>query len=496
MKPPGDKTIILLLFLLVSSVYFATISGVTSSNDGSHYALVRALVERRGFEISPYLDFTEHQDYALRGDLRFSDRPPGTALLAAPFYALGGIAPHPLVDLPSKHDAANPRLIYAILPASLAASTMIALVYLSLRRHFMISQAGALFASLALAFGTTTWKYGSVLYSHAMAGMVVWLVFFLLLEAEGRSRLPWFLTFFLELALGFTPLIEYTNVPLVLIVGLYLAITLGPTLKDQFAEPGARPAVIRAVAALFIGGAIPLGFLLIYNTLNFGGPFQVSTFHVDTTIWPQNEGLAADFATPLLVGLRGMLFYDGNNQGLFLLAPVTLLGLPGLPIFFRRSRRHFILFVGTFLAYLLLFSKSTTYNSLTNDGRYLTTFLSLWFVPLAFWVDRVFLPLKGDLRRVMASFLVFGLFFVSARNQLMHIAFSWNYDLDLSQLRPLATPLDNISLLARTVFPNAGNLPLLWAGEGIVLALIWLIVRWRAQKKERLSSQSLDMASS
>jgi hypothetical protein len=276
---------------------------------------------------------------------------------------------------------------------------------------------------------------------------------------------------------------------------VYLVIVFGPKFRDSLAESATRPAAIRAVAALIVGGAIPLGFLLIYNTLNFGGPFEVSTFHVDTTLWPQNEGLAADFATPLLVGLRGMLFYDGNNQGLFLLAPITLLGLPGLPIFFRHSRRHFALFIGTFLIYLLLFSKSTTYNSLTNDGRYLTTFVGLWFVPLAFWIDRVFLPLKDDLWRVAASFLVFGLFFVSVRNQLVHIAFSWNYDLDLSQLRPLATPLDNILLLARTVFPNAGNLPLLWAGEGIALSLAWLIARWRGRQKERLASQPLDGAS-
>ena len=146
--------------------------------------------------------------------------------------------------------------------------------------------------------------------------------------------------------------------------------------------------------------------------------------------------------------------------------------------------------------YLLLFSKSTTYNPLTNDGRYLTTFVTLWFVPLAFWVDRVYLSLKDDLRRVAVSFLVFGLFFLSARNQLMHIAFSWNYDLDLNQLRPLATPLDNISLLARTVFPNSGNLPLLWAGEGIVLALGWLIARWQGRRKERSEARPLDATSS
>ncbi len=91
----------LLIFLTVSSIYFAALSGVTSSNDGSHYALVRALVDRRSFEIAPYLEFTEHQDYSLNGERRYSDRPPGTALLAAPLYALGTLSPAPNVPVPS-----------------------------------------------------------------------------------------------------------------------------------------------------------------------------------------------------------------------------------------------------------------------------------------------------------------------------------------------------------------------------------------------------------
>src|SRR5689334_12524311 len=96
-----DKRIAIALFIVVSSVYFATMIGVTSSNDGSHYALVRAIIDRHNFEISPYLDFTEHQDYALRGDLRFSDRPPGTALVASPLYALSTFLPAPLKQPPS-----------------------------------------------------------------------------------------------------------------------------------------------------------------------------------------------------------------------------------------------------------------------------------------------------------------------------------------------------------------------------------------------------------
>ncbi|MBI5829160.1 MAG: hypothetical protein HZB20_06385 [Chloroflexi bacterium] len=118
-----------ILFAVISTVYFATIAGITSSNDGSHFALVRAIVDHRSFEISDYLEFTENQDYALRGDLRFSDRPPGTALLAAPLYALSTLLPGPLAPLASKHDPQNPRVMYAVLLSVLAAGATAALFF-------------------------------------------------------------------------------------------------------------------------------------------------------------------------------------------------------------------------------------------------------------------------------------------------------------------------------------------------------------------------------
>ena len=36
-----------LLFFILSTFYYATASGITSSNDGSHYALIRTMVENR-----------------------------------------------------------------------------------------------------------------------------------------------------------------------------------------------------------------------------------------------------------------------------------------------------------------------------------------------------------------------------------------------------------------------------------------------------------------
>ncbi len=83
----NDWVIAILLFVVSSSLYFATTSGITSSNDGSHYALLRTMVENRSFALKGFDDYAEGNDIAITEDGRlFSDRPPGTALLGMLFY--------------------------------------------------------------------------------------------------------------------------------------------------------------------------------------------------------------------------------------------------------------------------------------------------------------------------------------------------------------------------------------------------------------------------
>ena len=464
----SDRRIALVLFLVVSSVYFATIVGVTSSNDGSHYALTRAIVDHRSFEISPYMDFTEHLDYSLRGDLRFSDRPPGTAFMAAPLYALSAIAPQPLITPLSKHDGANPRLLYVVATAVLSASGSVTIFYLTLRRFFKTSPQAALVTALTLAFATITWKYGSVLFSHAQAGLILWLTVYLIFAAEDETDPHPSRYVIIGILLGFAPLVEYTSAVVSALFGIYLLLRLWR-----------RPSHRLYIAPLLIGGIISFSILLIYNTLNFGSPFEISTFNVDFELWPQNEGFAADFATPIPVGLRALLFTDGDNQGIFLLSPVILLSFFGFWPLIRRHPRRATLLLAIFVAMLLLFSASTTYNAATNDGRYLTPYLGLLLVLLAVWLDEHFFNANSEWYRLLYAVVFFGLLFISIRNQMVHIVFSWNYDFDLTKLRPMAIPLENLSYFFRTLFPNAGNLPLLWQGEGVFVLGMLIWCRWR-----------------
>ena len=60
----------------------------------------------------------------------------------------------------------------------------------------------------------------------------------------------------------------------------------------------------------------------------------------------------------------------------------------------------------------------------------------------------------------------YGLFFRSLRNMFLHIGFSYNYHLDLSQLSPIIASPGNWSYLSSQVFRNTGNLPILWLLEG------------------------------
>src|SRR5437868_6580099 len=77
--------------------------GMVSTNDGSHYALTRALAADGTIRIDPYVNYTaiqpargtptpdDYRDVSLYGGHFYSDRPPGTAFLALPFYWAGRV---------------------------------------------------------------------------------------------------------------------------------------------------------------------------------------------------------------------------------------------------------------------------------------------------------------------------------------------------------------------------------------------------------------------
>ena len=461
---PTDRFIALALFIGLSFVYFLTLGGITSSNDGSHYALLRTMAENRAFTLNQFDDYAEGNDIAITPDGRlYSDRPPGTALAAIPFYLLGGPlpngpAPFPSAAAPSRHDADNPRLPYAQLLPVFAGAGTAALLY-GLLRYLDIGRGAALAAVVFFAVGTTQWKYSAVLFSHALSGFLVILsVYLALLLAERELAGPgWYaLSGF---ALGAAVVVEYSNALLWPLVGLFWL---------WRSWPRARRRPLTTVLPALLGALLPLAFLAWYNAVNFGRPWTLSYAYAVNYPWAGAFGTT--FSFPLLPGLRALLWRGAGggwcggpclNDGLFHLSPIWLLALPGLVVFLRRRQAAFLLLAGVFAVYLLLFAKHHTSHGFTGDGRYLTPFLGLLVPALGYALDWLFGARPGPLFRAAAAVAVLALFALSLWNQMLHIGTSYNYTLDLAALqRPLPRP-ENAAAILRAVFPNAANWPLL-----------------------------------
>ena len=508
-SPPAldraDRLVAAALFVGLALVTFMTLAGITGSNDGSHYALLRTMVENRAFTLNQFDDFAEGNDVAITPDGRlFSDRPPGTAVAAIPFYWLGGLLtadplPSPLPEgegvedplpnpppqgegtgMPSRHDAGNPRLPYVLLLPVLAGAGTAALLY-GLLRYLDVRRAAALTAVLFFALGTTHWKYSAVLYSHALSGFLVVLSVTLALLLAERELAGWSWYALLGFVLGAAVVVEYSNALLLPLVGLFW-------LWRSWPRAARRP--LTTVLPALLAAAVPLAFLAWYNTVNFGRPWTLSYAYAVNYPWAGAFGTT--FSFPLLAGLRALLWWGKGggwcggppcvNQGLLLLSPVWWLALPGLVIFLRRRQAAFVLLAGLFLVYLLLFAKHHTSHGFTADGRYLVPFLGLLVPALGFSLDWLFDPRRRPLFRAGAALVVYGLFFLSLANQMVHIGTSYGYTLDLDALQfPLARP-ENAALVLRAVFPNATNWLWLLLPLGAVVLLVALLGRQSARR--------------
>ncbi len=469
------------LFVILSSIYFATASGITSSNDGSHYALMRTMVENRTFALKQFDDYAEGNDIAIRDGVLYSDRPPGTAVLATIFYTLADYLPAPIAPLPSRHDADNSRLLYVMLLPVWAGAGTAVLLYLFLRQHG-VTMAGAVTAVLMFSLGTAQWKYSSVLFSHALSGFLIFLAVFMAVRLMRKPAQQWLPFLFLGLVLGFSVLVEYSNGLLVIIVAAFLFLGMRPYSWKSWGG---------TAVPFIIGGLLPAAFLAAYNNANFGGPLTLSyAFAVN---YPWAGSFFSTFNWPLLPGLKALLVWgEGGgwcnptcyNQGLFLLSPIMLLALPGFWPYFRRARRPFWLTTTIFIVYLLLFAKHFTAHGFTGDGRYLVPFLSLLAIPLAYAIDWLLRPSQKPLQLAAFAFVAYGLFFLSLRNILLHIGFSYNYSLDLSQLDPMIASPQNWRYLADVIFPNRRNLPLLWLLEAAGAVIGYFMQGSKAAKRQ------------
>lgn len=340
-RGPGAGSIALIVFL--AAAYFIPRGALWNAD--SHLFLTASIVDRGSLTIDPFAAFTG--DLAQHGAHFYSDKAPGLSFLAVPVYLLlkytllGG---HPYADLfrvpADQRVDFLPRYLIALVLAALPTALLSALIYRFLARLNVARRWRTLLA-LTYGLGTIALPFGTVLFSHQLAAVLLFGAFLLMFRLRQGERSAW-LGPVAGLLAGYAVITEYPTAIIALALLLYALI-------DR-----ADPAAGRRRAARMAAGMVPPALLgALYNTLAFGGPLSVGY---------SSLAAGSQFRAGQAQGFLGVTYPHldaiwqttfGPYRGTFLLSPVLLLAIPGFVVIFHRRewRAEVALWLGIVLAY-------------------------------------------------------------------------------------------------------------------------------------------------
>ena len=474
-----------LALALLACLYFALTAadGIISTNDGSHYALTKALAVDGTTRIDPYVDYgaiqppkgtpttDDYRDVSARDGHFYSDRPPGTAFLAVPFYWFGELVSR----ISGRRDLDFPLRYVTTLPPLLGAATALALYWLA--RGLGAGRLAATLTAGSAALTTLLLKYATLLYSHIGGALFVTAALAAILLAERHRGRVWPLALGGAL-LGWSAVTEYPNLLLIVPVGLYV-------LWHAWRAPEPHGFAWRGPLAFALAWALPILILAGYDWIAFGAPWHTSYTYQYYFDWSRSP--LTTYVTPPLTGLRWLLF---GPSGLFVITPALLLALWGLLVLARRTPARALLLLGVTLVVLLPTALHRTYyGGGSRDTRYLLAIVPALYAPLALWLDAVALPRRLLVRVALlggaASLALWGLIraYLSLLTMFGHRATERSpeeaWRIVIGQWRDPAVVTPGLPLLPYFVTLAVPLVGALWC--------LWVWWRWRTRRRPATS---------
>jgi hypothetical protein len=334
-----------LVFILLAFMYGYFFQD-PQSNGNSRLGLIFAIVQEGRLSIDSYYDApgTQTIDRAFYNGHYYSDKAIGTSILGvlfyAPMYLLMKLIGYPLSLIQIKYLL---TLFVVGLPSAFSGSLLFILCE-------TISKNGlkAYLATLAVTLGTMVLPFSDIFFGHQLAGALLFSSFFLIYQLKIKPELtskPAYLSL-IGFLLATAFITEYTTAVMILVLGVYTIYTLHTRLSFH----GIRSSVMPVV----LGGIIPIGILMTYNTLCFGNPFSIGYKY-----------LANQYQVFMAQGFMGIswpqpivLFYLTFHpaRGLFWQSPVLLMSLIGLIYLWRDKnyRAEGIVITLAFVSFLLI----------------------------------------------------------------------------------------------------------------------------------------------
>jgi hypothetical protein len=263
------------------------------------------------------------------------NKPPGTSLIALPAYFVIYNVERALGMNPDQWWTMTVNAWLTTIFSVGIMSAVGCLLFFRLARKFAGDQTmPALWATIALAFGTTFFPFATILFDHALTASLLLASFYCIswdrcgehtqcalryAPADLRNLLA-------GLAAGLAVVTNYVAAGAVVALGLYALL----------AAPGRGPAWAWRRAIMFSLGGTPMAALLLYyNWACFGSPFALNN-DFQNPIFADPRGAMGMFGqpNPYVVSLITLSPY----RGIFWLASILILGLVGWVIWLREGK--------------------------------------------------------------------------------------------------------------------------------------------------------------
>lgn len=397
---------------------------VQGPNEQTRAYLTAALVDDRAIALDRSIErFGTVYDLASFDGHFYSDKAPGSSLLAAPVYAVARLRASPApasknpadasTEAKSASEIVNLARNWLMLPFALLGFCALR----GLLRRLGRSSASVDVMSVAYSMGCAVLHYSTAFYGHVLVSTLLIVSLWSMARAgvfdgdappqhpRASSVTRYLLLALAGLSAGFAGLTEYQAT---LVAVLFLLPVL--SLRER-----------RVPATLaFLAGAVPCALLLLaYNKAAFGSPFSLSYQHLVGASLQSLHGSGLAGATwPTRESVVGLLF--SAHRGIITTSPWTAFGLAGLFMMSRDSSRSLRVTLTVCTAYLFLAvaSSSVWHGGWAFGPRLLIPAMPLLAIAAAYAFDAFAHNPVAD--TVARTFVIFGVLY----QQLVQTTFS------------------------------------------------------------------------